>query len=297
MNILNLVTTRGPFFEQQVKTLENNGCNVDTISVPGSADGRKLTHYAKFYIKTLRSVSRQYDIVHANYGLTAPMAIAQPIRPIVLTLWGSDLMGTLQRLSTKYTYFFDKVILPSPAMAPYLSTDYTLLPFGIDTDLFRPIPRDKAREIIGWNTNENIVLFPYRTSRKIKRFGLASQVANELDLEVELRTISNVPYEKVPLYMNASDALLVTSKRESGPMVVKEAALCNVPVVSTDVGFVSDVLSGIDNSYVCCSKSELVNQLEFVLRSECRADGQKHAEEWSLNKMGDQLVSVYESVL
>jgi len=295
MNVLNLVTTPRPFFQQQCDILEKNEVSVTTISIPGretQADNRSVTDYLRYYPTVVRNSLDGFDVIHANYGLTAPFAIAQPSRPIVLTLWGSDLMGKYKTVVNRCTKYFEKVILPSPAMAADLKTSYTLLPFGVDIDLFRPVEKEIARDKLGWENNEVVILFPYNSSRSVKRFELAKQIVDTVG-DARLHVLSGVPYGQVPLYMNASDAVLITSERESGPMVAKEAALCNVPVVSTDVGFVPDVLADVKNSYVCGSKQELVDRLEYVLDSRLRSDGRKHAEEW----MGDRLVNVYESVL
>lgn len=306
MKILNLVTTESSFFNTQVQSIKQNNIHVDTVSAPDSAVDRTKRDYLKFYLRVLRSCVEEYDIVHANYGLTAPMALAQPRRPIILTLWGSDLMGkpggsdlmiSPTLISKRCAPLFDEVILPSPAMAPYLTTDYTLVPFGVDVDTFSPMPQNKARNIVGWDQNERIVLFPYDTDREIKQFDVARKTVEMCGIDAKICAITDIPHEKVPLYMNACDVVLITSKIESGPMVVKEAALCNVPVVSTDVGFVSEVLSDVTNSYVCDSQHQLARKLNKVLKSGKRSDGRKHAEEWGLQKMGERLIQVYNSVL
>jgi len=91
--------------------------------------------------------------------------------------------------------------------------------------------------------------------------------------------------------------VLVTSRRESGPMVVKEAAMCNVPVVATDVGFVAESLDGVEHSHVCDSEDELVEGLATVLAADERSDGREQLEATSLEQMGERLVSVYEDAL
>ena len=91
MRVLNLVTTPRPFFNQQVEVLEERGVETNTVAVPGreSTSGvRNPLDYARYYPKVLRESLGEYDLVHANYGLTAPFALAQPKRPVVLSLWG-----------------------------------------------------------------------------------------------------------------------------------------------------------------------------------------------------------------
>lgn len=300
MNVLNLVTTPRPFFMQQCKAVRGESVDVTTIEVPSpdsQKESRTVSNYVRFYGGLWREDLSEFDIIHANYGLTAPIALAQPSRPVILTLWGSDLMKAIPRLSNFCAKHFDEVILPSKTMAPFLSTNCTVIPFGIDTSLFNPQPQKQARERIGWKEDSNIVLFPYDTDRDVKRYDVAVKVVEELEIDAELRVISGEPHEMMSIYMNASDAVLVTSERESGPMVVKEAALCNVPIVSTNVGFASDVLSDVKHAFVCNSEKKLKERLEAVLKSDQRSDGYKFADQWGLDKMGNRLIKVYESVL
>ena len=68
--------------------------------------------------------------------------------------------------------------------------------------------------------------------------------------------------------MNACDALLLTSSHEGSPTVIKEALACQVPIVSTDVGDVSERLLGVDNCYVAGTNDvdSLAEKLYTVLQ-------------------------------
>ena len=205
--------------------------------------------------------------------------------------------GWLPRLSTTVASQADAVILPTKAMAANYFGEYSLIPFGVDTELFRPIPQQEARERIGWDSDVPVVLFPYDTSRDVKDFARAKRIVERADVDADLRAVSGVSHDKIPYYMNASDLLLVSSKREAGPMVVKEAAACNLPIVSTDVGFVREVLDGVSNSTVSDSDRELASGVEDVLDRRERSDGRTAIDGLSVDEMADAIVDVYDRVL
>ncbi|QLG50762.1 glycosyltransferase [Natrinema halophilum] len=304
MHILHLITSTRSFFEQQIAVLEDRGIECTVIGVPGdySAESpRTPLDYLRFYPQVLSHVlSDEYDLVHGHYGLVAPFLIAQPVRPVVLTLWGTDVMsdmGWLRRISRYGARFADATIVPSPVMSRELDVDHVEIPFGVDTNQFRPIPRDQARERVGWDTDDRIALFPYDPSRDVKDFQRAERVVDRANADLEVRTIDEVPYEEMPYYMNASDVLLVTSRRESGPMVVKEAAACNVPIVSTAVGFVRRTIDDVDNCIVGTTDDELITGLECVLDGTRRTNGRDVIDGLGLESMGDRVLDVYRRVL
>ncbi|MHB9286839.1 glycosyltransferase family 4 protein [Halobacteriales archaeon Cl-PHB] len=303
MRVLQLYTSTRSFFENQVRALEAEGVDCTTLRVPGSFEPgsyRSVSDYVKYVPKVLGHSLSGYDVVHANWGLLGPFALAQPSRPVVLSLWGSDVMSDrrwLTELSRQSARLADEVILPSQAMRPALSCDHEVVPFGIDLDRFRPISRETTREKVGWDEDETVVLFPYEQSRPEKDHDRAAEVVDRADTDADLRVVTDVPYAEMPYYLNASDALLVTSTRESGPMVVKEAAACNVPVVSTDVGFVRETLTAVDNSHVCTDTAGLVTGLEAVLAGPGRSDARDTIEGLGLSRMATDLVDVYERAM
>ncbi|MFA9415096.1 glycosyltransferase [Natrinema sp. HArc-T2] len=304
MKVLQLVTSSRPFFEQQVSALEDRDVDCTVLEVPGehSGDsGRTPTDYARYYANVLSAVrSSSYDLIHANYGLVAPFALAQPTRPVVLTLWGTDLMSdrTWLRSCSRYgARRADAAIVPSRVMSRDLETDHELIPFGVDTDLFQPMARADAREYLGWETEQPIALFPYDRTRSVKDYPRARRLVERAEVDLELRTVSGVDHDEMPYYMNASDVLLVTSKRESGPMVVKEAAACNLPIVSTDVGFVRETIRGLTNCTVSDNDGALLGGLEQAVEDAGRSNGRESIDGLSVDSLGERLHGLYRRVL
>src|SRR5439155_7459707 len=92
------------------------------------------------------------------------------------------------------------------------------------------------------------ILFPFDPARRIKRFDLASAAVANLAAEgvdIELLTVSDVANGEMPWYYGAADAMLLCSDSEGSSTAVKEALACNLPVVSTNVGDVTEITEGI----------------------------------------------------
>lgn len=309
MNVLNLVTNpNAQFFDQQVETLAGLGVTGRTVAVPGArhsndetSSSRSPLEYLRFYPRVLRESLAGYDVVHANYGLTGPAALARPTRPVVLSLWGSDLLGRYGPVSRLCARLADAVIVMSDDMAAALGpVDSHVIPHGVDLSLFRPLPREFARRRVGWNDDAEQVLFPYAEGRPVKDHPRAATVVaaarERLDTDIELRTLHGVDHDLMPLYINAADALLLTSKHEGSPNSVKESMACNVPVVATDVGDVRQLLEDVTHSHVCRTNEELVDGLVATLTRGEPTDGREHVEPYGLRRMGDRILEVYESV-
>lgn len=68
-------------------------------------------------------------------------------------------------------------------------------------------------------------------------------LTRQLGLKNNVKFVGKVLYNKLPDYYRSSTVLVVSSWYEGGPRVVMEAAFCGLPVVSTDVGSVRDMLT------------------------------------------------------
>ena len=74
----------------------------------------------------------------------------------------------------------------------------------------------------------------------------AMQPANPVEgqkQEVQLIELKGYTRDQVNAFMYTCDALLMTSKTEGSPQVIKEAMACGLPIVSTDVGDVKERLT------------------------------------------------------
>lgn len=304
MRVLSLVTKPyATFYWNQTNLLEELGVDVTTLNPVATRtdESRSVLDYLRVYPTALRESFGSYDLVHANYGLTAPLALAQPNLPVVLSLWGTDLMGRFGPVSKFCANRCDAVVVMTEEMASLVDRDCYVVPHGVDTDLFEPMPQADAQSTLEWDPDTYHVFFPYSPEQGVKDYPRAERVVNAvddlLDRPVVLHSTNTIPYERMPVYMNAADALLLTSKREGSPNTVKEALACNLPVVSTDVGDVATRLDGVSPAAVGRTDEELVDGLASVLESNERCDGREAIMPLSARNSAKRLQSIYESVL
>ena len=70
--------------------------------------------------------------------------------------------------------------------------------------------------------------------------GLVQTEAHALGVSDRVTFHGFVPHPELRAFFLRADALIVTSRHESGPVAALEAAVCGVPVVGSEVGFIAD---------------------------------------------------------
>ena len=96
-----------------------------------------------------------------------------------------------------------------------------------------------------WRKASLDLLFPADPRRPEKRHLLALQAGEVLEQRgwvVGMTTLRHQPRDVVYDRMMVADVTVITSTREAGPLVAREALLCGTPVVSVDVGEVASYL-------------------------------------------------------
>ncbi|WP_336036819.1 glycosyltransferase [Halobacterium yunchengense] len=306
VRVLDLVPSEtSTAYRGQVRALRRRGVDCATLAVPGShvpgERSRSLRHYLLHLGRALRAARRDFDVVHANQGVVAPTALAAPGLPTVVSLWGTDLYGPLGPVSRACARAASAVVVMSEPMAEDLAVDCEVVPHGVDTDLFRPTDRPTARDVVGWRDDRLHVVHPYDPQRTVKNFPRARRVtaaaADRLGDDVVLHAVTGVPHESMPAYLNAADALVLTSEHEGSPNAVKEALACNLPVVATPVGDVPDRLDGVRPSAVASTDAALADALADVLAERERSNGRERVARLDRDRTARRLEAVYREVV
>jgi len=252
----------------------------------------------------MKCLHNSYDIVHAHYGFSGLLARCQWRSPIVVSFCGSDVMDRLQgKLSHLVSWLVDCSIVKSHSLARILrGKNVYILPNGLDLSVFQPMDSLLAKKTLRLAPETRHILFLGRPDRRVKRLDVAQQthelVQNQFAQSVELVVLHGRPQLEVPLYMNACDVLLLTSDWEGSPNAIKEAMACNLPIVSTDVGDVREIIQGTSNCFVCPQKAPiLADRIIAILSSGERTSGRERVGQLSLEKTADRLLSVYRKLL
>ena len=115
---------------------------------------------------------------------------------------------------------------------------------AVEDEWIKPIVNWRGR----WRKDKLDILFPADPRRREKNHYLALQTGEELERRgwiVGITTLRQQPRSIVWDRMLVANLTLITSKRESGPLVARESLMCGTPVVSVDVGEVSQYLPDI----------------------------------------------------
>jgi teichuronic acid biosynthesis glycosyltransferase TuaC len=193
-----------------------------------------------------------FDVVHAHFGLTAWPALAVSASVRALTVHGTDVRHPRTRLLTAAVAPMMEVLgavsaelvaeLPGRAARRRAQ----VLPCGVDLERFQPLARADARAELRLDPARPYLLFPADPSRPEKRHDRALALAEAVG--VELLTLGGVEPERVPLWVNAANAVLVPSEREGFGLAVLEALACDVPVLATPVGVHREALERVDGA-------------------------------------------------
>jgi len=66
--------------------------------------------------------------------------------------------------------------------------------------------------------------------------------------------------------LNESSVFVLSSYNEGSPNVIKEAMACNIPVISTDVGDVKEIIHNVEGCYITSFNPEdLANKIKKVI--------------------------------
>jgi glycosyltransferase involved in cell wall biosynthesis len=308
----------GSFVKQQVLALKEIGVEIELIIVERLEKG-KACYWGLW--RQVQSSIRDFepDIVHAMYGGVMSDIVTRTVadRPTMVSFHGSDLLGEhssgrLTELIAQYGVWASwraarratGIVAVSSELRNALPKDVDqtkvrIIPCGIDLERFIPLDQDTCRNRLGWYNDRLHVLFPSTEPRK--RLDLAQaavEAVKRSGIGVELHQLRGVAHDEVPIWLNASDVLLLTSLHEGSPTVVKEALACNRPVVSVDVGDVRERIEGIEGCYLARPDAgDLAAKLLLVHARQSRISSRIKMQYVSRECVARRLASFYKDVV
>jgi teichuronic acid biosynthesis glycosyltransferase TuaC len=253
-------------------------------------------------------------LIHAQYGtVTSFLGAMIPWVPLVMNLRGSDIDpspmggGCFRKhlavfLSQVSAVIAKKIILVSEHQAKKIfhPLKSVVIPSGVDLNLYQKVSAEEVRRDLGWNSNELYIFFNAGKEPLNKRLDLAEYYYSELKKQfshlnfVVLR--GETPPDLTRKMMGASDVVFMTSEREGSPNVVKEALALGVPVVSHEVGDVSQILK-LDSHSSCVKAGDQSAFLASAVKVlSARPRGSANMSSYSLTSVTHRILSIYADI-
>lgn len=255
----------------------------------------------------------------------------------------SDSNGDLSRKSWNarrdvYSGLSLSIVSPSRWMAslvresPLLKdSSVTVIPYGLDLDVFRPIGRSLARQLLGLPTDRNLLLFAAvnPTSDPRKGFGHLRTALNDFAgtplgaktsvviagarggatgeaFGLPLHWLGTLHDDiALALAYSAADACLVPSVQDNLPNIVVESMACGTPCVAFNTGGIPDMIDHELNGYLSplADTHDFLNGIVWTLGAEddrkrlSEASRQKAVSTFSLHKQAERYAALYSEIL
>lgn len=310
---------------EQAEALRDAGCEIEWFGV----QWKGLAGYFR-ELPRLRETIHAYqpDVIHAHYGLSCLLAnIATRRVPVVSTYHGSDInnprVRPLSKIAMRLSAWNIFVSKRNMDLAGAVEGQKcSLIPCGINLSL--PWSELKKQRVGQLTLNQWVegvltpgrkhVLFAGAFDNAVKDPMLAKQaiaIANKFETcnlkseinssELDLIELKGYTRDQVYALMYACDALLMTSKTEGSPQVIKEAMACGCPIVSVDVGDVAERIEGVEGCYIVESREprEIAEALKQVIAFEGKTNGRKRIEELQLTNeaVAKRIVDIYNEII
>lgn len=293
---------RGRWIEDQVEAIRRMGIDVDLFVFPPGK-----SHYVPATLRLRRLLRREsFALVHAHYGLVGWCARLAGAKPLLVSFHGTDvrhpIVGWLsRRLVTRVTRVaaVSRALFEAESERPGLPAvdGAAVLPCGADLDRFQPQPRTEARQLLGLDPDGRYLLFPANPQRPEKRHDLAAALAGASG--AQLLTGGSIAPERMPAWVNAADAIVVTSDHEGFGLACVEALACGVPVLSTPVGVAPYALAGLEHTH--CAPFDLATWAQatraLLAHPGLRLESRGRASLLSATRMAERTAIAYRAVL
>jgi len=281
-----------PFIKEQADSLISRGVDIQFFLIKGK--GLKAYLHSAILLRKIIKTG-DFNLIHAHYGFSGTVACMQCMIPVITTYHGTDINSIYRQIISLIALLkSERNIFVSEKLKEkaIFSRRQIIIPCGVDLSLFYPRNQEDCKKILGLSLLKKYVLFGSAFSNPFKSPHIAIEAAASLG--VELLELKEKTREEVALLLNACDVLLMTSKNEGSPQVIKEALACNCPVVATDAGDIKLLTKGIEGCFVVPHEINNVKEaLQLALNRNQRINSRSSISHLGLTEISDRILNVY----
>ena len=278
-----------PFVVEQAEALRQAGCEMEWFGM----QGKGLYGYLRELPRLRRQIQAcQPDIIHAHYGLSGLLANFATRRvPVVTTFHGSDINERMVRSLSKISILLS---------AWNIFVSRTLMRLAGNPSCSSVIPCGVTLPESQWQKSEaKKVLFAGTFDNEVKDAPLAFEAMKGINAElIELKGYTR---DEVNQLLCSVSCLLMTSKSEGSPQIIKEAMACGCPIVSVDVGDVAERMEGVDGCYIVPTREpkDITEALKQALAVSQRTKGREKIKTDGLTneQVARQIMELYAKVV
>lgn len=273
-----------PFVAEQAEALQQAGCEIAWFGV----QGKGICGYMRELPRLRRYIrSSQPDVIHAHYGLCGQLANMATRRvPVVTTYHGSD-------MNEPFVRGLSKIAIRLSAWNIFVNGAWakgkkaSVIPCGVDV-----VKANGEWRTANGRRDEKRVLFAGAFDNKVKDAALAFEAMENVDATlIELKGYTR---EEVNRLLHEVRCLLMTSKSEGSPQIIKEALACGCPIVSVDVGDVRQRIAGVNNCYIVPRDPRAIGEAVRKVKAE-RTNGREKiiADGLTNEQVAQKIIDVY----
>ena len=207
-----------------------------------------------------------------------------------------------------------------------------VVPCGVNLDIFFPETKAAARDKLGLDPADTIILYVGRfdplkglnsllnamtffknndrirlaivggDGHKTPEYQKLAQDIRNLGIEEKVMLAGRVDQHKLPPYYNAADVLVMPSHYESFGMVALEALACGRPVVATPVGAIDSLIRTTQAGYIVPDPSPrcLADGIQSIISDRSipsAAEIRNSVIEFSWSNVASAIIAEYESAI